>query len=114
MLTCALSTFDGSCTSEGVYGINVGVNDASAPVDVPSIRACKAGEISTPFIWADEQSNTSVIASFHPGGYGRIGNGLNCDCIAVPGLDEAMCYGACRRLQFHSLTRTHTHTHTTT
>ena len=80
-----------------VSGINVGVNDASAPIDVPSVRACINGELPTPFVWKDEASNTSVIASFHPGGYGRVGKdavgGMPCTCIAVPKFDEALCYG---------------------
>ena len=52
----------------GIVGMNVGVNDASAPPDVPSIRACLAGEIAVPFIWRDEASGTEVLAAFHPGG----------------------------------------------
>jgi hypothetical protein len=81
----------------GVIGINVGINDASAPVAVPSVAKCMNGEISTPFLWRDNATNTSVIASFHPGDYGRLpgssGQRLLCDCIAVAGIDEALCYG---------------------
>ena len=50
-----------------MIGINVGINDASAPVDVPSVRACLRGEIAQPFVWRDNATDTSVIASFHPG-----------------------------------------------
>jgi hypothetical protein len=81
----------------GVIGINVGINGASAPVAVPSVAKCTNGEISTPFLWRDNSTNTSTIASFHPGDYGRLpgnsGQRLLCDCIAVEGVDEALCCG---------------------
>ena len=51
----------------GVIGVNVGINGASAPADVPSVRACLNGEMSVPFLWRDEATDTSVIAAFHPG-----------------------------------------------
>jgi hypothetical protein len=53
-------------------------------------------QLATPFVWEDKASNTSVIAAFHPGGYGGIGGdspNLNCDCLGAPGLDEVLCYG---------------------
>jgi hypothetical protein len=84
----------------GVLGINIGVNDASAPVGVPSVMSCMHGELAQPFVWADKHSNTSVLAAWHPGGYGAadaVGAGgdfsqLRCACLATPGLDEALCY----------------------
>ena len=78
----------------GVKGINVGINPASAPLGVPSVAACESDGLATPFVWLDEGSNSSVLAAFHPGGYGGIGGdspNLNCDCLAAPGLDEVSC-----------------------
>jgi hypothetical protein len=65
-------------------------------------------KVRTPFVWEDVASNTSVIMDIHPGGYGGElplinpkGNsthalfsrdGLLCDCIGLPGLDQVMCY----------------------
>ena len=73
----------------GVKGINVGINPASAPLGVPSVVACESDGLATPFIWLDKESNASVVAAFHPGGYGGIAGdspNLNCDCLAAPGL----------------------------
>ena len=80
----------------GALGINVGINPASAPLGVPSVAACQSDQLATPFVWKDRATNTSVIAAFHPGGYGGIGGdspNLNCDCLGAPGLDEVLCYG---------------------
>ena len=94
--------------AEGAIGISVGVNDGSPPPVVPSVDACYIrGErqVRTPFVWLDISTNSSVIADFHPGGYGGIlpvnpdegvpyysRDGLYCDCIGVHGLDEVLCY----------------------
>ena len=62
---------------------------------MPSVAACEADGLATPFVWRDEDSNSSVVATFHPGGYGGIGGdspNLNCDCLAAPGLDEVSCF----------------------
>ena len=40
----------------GVIGINVGINTASSPIDVPFVRTCLAGEIAAPFVWRDAPS----------------------------------------------------------
>ena len=80
----------------GVTGINVGINPASAPLGVPSVAACEHDGLATPFVWLDQATNSSVLAAFHPGGYGGIRGdspNLNCDCLAAPGLDEVLCYG---------------------
>merc|ERR1712232_912045 len=58
------------------------------------------GELAQPFVWRDVESNTSVIAAFHPGGYGTLGTPQDptrfgpttCDCLATEGLDEVLCY----------------------
>jgi hypothetical protein len=52
--------------------------------------------LSTPFVWQDVASGTSVVAHWHPGGYGRLnpesGERVMSSCIgsaALPGV--AMC-----------------------
>ena len=92
----------------GVIGISVGVNDGSPAPIVPSTAACFAGnrQIRTPFLWKDLNTKTEIIADYHPGGYGGIlpqipnqtipyysRDGVLCDCIGVPGLDQVLCYG---------------------
>ena len=105
--------------SHGVIGINVGINDASAPVGVPTVESCLRDGMATPFVWRDNATGSEVIAAFHPGGCksgllkthwhaitfshratiadGKIGRDLfgsmRCDCLTAPGLDEALCYG---------------------
>jgi hypothetical protein len=92
----------------GVIGISVGVNDGSPAPIVPSTAACFAGnrQIRAPFLWKDLNTKTEIIADYHPGGYGGIlpqipnqtipyysRDGVLCDCIGVPGLDQVLCYG---------------------
>lgn len=43
---------------QGIKAVSVGVNAGSAPPAVPH---------HTPFIWRDEQSNTQILAFWHPG-----------------------------------------------
>jgi hypothetical protein len=73
----------------GVQAITVGENGACAPVAVPPI-----------FVWRDEPSNSSVLAMFHPRGYGRRRNrrGLQEDGARLASLYRiAMTVsGACR------------------
>eukprot|EP00041_Stephanoeca_diplocostata_P032029 m.1014457 g.1014457 ORF g.1014457 m.1014457 type:complete len:862 (+) comp24072_c0_seq8:282-2867(+) len=94
-----------------VLGISVGANDGSPPPVVPSTVDCFSGhrQIRTPFVWEDRSSASSVIVDIHPGGYGGViplldpkadnrsasiysRDGLLCDCVGVPGLDDIMCY----------------------
>jgi hypothetical protein len=44
----------------GVKGINVGINPASAPLGVPSVEACRADGLATPFVWRDQASNSEA------------------------------------------------------
>jgi hypothetical protein len=60
----------------GVNTVSVGVNGASTPPTVP--RA---------FVWRDELSGESVLAMWHPGGYGGIAYE---DAVIVPGLSHAL------------------------
>jgi hypothetical protein len=91
----------------GVIGISVGVNDGSPAPILPSTAMCYSGErqIRTPFVWKDVATGTSVVADFHPGGYGGVlpinpdegvpfysRDGVLCDCVGVQGLDEVLCY----------------------
>eukprot|EP00662_Eupelagonemidae_sp_cell21_P047066 gene47066-2218_t len=58
--------------------------------------------VRTPFVWRDPATNASVIADVHPGAgpdpdgtpgrsyYSR--DGVLCDCVGAPGLDEVLCY----------------------
>ncbi|EGD78368.1 hypothetical protein PTSG_09435 [Salpingoeca rosetta] len=63
--------------SAGVRGFSVGVNTASLPPAVPRV-----------FVWRDEASNTDVLASLHPHGYGGIDKS---DCIVIDGFDHVLC-----------------------
>ncbi|XP_046548130.1 uncharacterized protein LOC124258103 [Haliotis rubra] len=71
----------------GIVAVSVGVNDGSAPPDVPN-----------PFIWKFKDSE--VIAMWHKGGYpGNPGpnatdpGGLSRDdCVIVKGFREALCF----------------------
>lgn len=60
----------------GVRAVTVGVNGASTPPSVP--RA---------FNWLDPVSNETILAMWHPRGYGGI---TFEDAIVVPGLDTAL------------------------
>lgn len=64
--------------SAGIEGITVGVNTASAPPAVPKA-----------FVWEDAKSNTSLLAMWHPHGYGGISVS---DCVLVPGSTHALAF----------------------
>lgn len=61
-----------------VSAISVGVNGASTPPFVPNI-----------FLWEDPQSQSQIVAMWHPGGYGGIDVS---DAVIVPGLDRALVF----------------------
>jgi hypothetical protein len=61
----------------GVRALSVGVNTYSGPPHVPRI-----------FKWVDRPSNTSLVAMWHPGGYGGI---TVSDCVIVDGFSHALC-----------------------
>eukprot|EP00045_Choanoeca_perplexa_P014370 m.168729 g.168729 ORF g.168729 m.168729 type:complete len:726 (-) comp16655_c1_seq1:414-2591(-) len=63
--------------ANGVIGFSSGVNTASLPPDVP--RA---------FVWRDEATNSDILTTVHPFGYGGIGVQ---DCIVLDYLDHALC-----------------------
>eukprot|EP01111_Echinosteliopsis_oligospora_P018725 TRINITY_DN8746_c0_g1_i1.p1 TRINITY_DN8746_c0_g1~~TRINITY_DN8746_c0_g1_i1.p1 ORF type:complete len:564 (-),score=154.55 TRINITY_DN8746_c0_g1_i1:70-1761(-) len=62
----------------GVQAVSVGVNGASAPPAVPKV-----------FVWSDVQSQTDVIAMWHPFGYG--GYSLS-DCVTFEDFGHALCW----------------------
>lgn len=66
----------------GVKGLSVGVNSGSAPPGVPK---------STPFLWRDDASNTSIIAFWHPGGYSGSPVDHRTECVTAPGLEHVLC-----------------------
>lgn len=47
--------------SHNITGISIGVNPGSSPVHVPRDR---------PFLWKHRETNTSIIVTYHAGGYG--------------------------------------------
>jgi hypothetical protein len=63
---------------QGVNAISVGVNGASAYPDVPSV-----------FQWRDPVSDTSILAMWHPRGYG--GYAVS-DAVMVPGFGHALVF----------------------
>jgi hypothetical protein len=86
-------------SKRGVKGVTVGENGACAPVNVPPI-----------FLWRDNETNTEVVAMFHPKGYGadkeergrsryyhsdgsalRLSEDLG-DCVTVTDARVALCY----------------------
>ena len=80
----------------GVHTVSIGANGGSASPDLPGYKASRDAILSTPFVWQDVASGSSVIAHWHPGGYGRLnpesGEGVLSSCIgttALPGV--AMC-----------------------
>ena len=82
---------------------------STPPPLLPSTVDCYSGyrQVRTPFVWRDVGTNTSVLADFHPGGYGGITGGIDpathmpyydrdgtlCGCVGWPGLSDVMCYG---------------------
>ena len=65
----------------GVQAITVGVNEASMPPDVPTV-----------FRWHDKTSNATILAMWHPGGYGGT-KGISLDSmVVVPGMSHALAF----------------------
>jgi hypothetical protein len=56
----------------GVSSISVGVNGGSSSPHLPGYSLSRLSQLSTPFVWRDPASNTSVLGHWHPGGYGRM------------------------------------------
>ncbi len=91
-----------------VFGISIGANDGSPPPIVPSTVDCYVNgkhKIRSPFLWRDEATDSEVIVDIHPGGYGGVTggsmpdgtpffsrDGLLCDCIGHPQLEDVLCY----------------------
>ena len=63
----------------GIIGLTVGVNGAAAPPAVPQA-----------FVWKDLASNSEVLATWNPGGYGAIT--LESCVWNVPNLTQALCF----------------------
>ena len=64
-------------SDHGVKAFSIGVNTASLPPALP--RA---------FLWVDNATDTELMTTVHPRGYGGIGVK---DCIQVAGLDHILC-----------------------
>lgn len=65
----------------GVKAVTVGVNSASMPPDVPTV-----------FQWQHNDTNTRVLAMWHPGGYGGT-KGVSLDSmVIVPGMSSALAF----------------------
>jgi hypothetical protein len=62
--------------ANGITGISVGVNGATAPPGFPKA-----------YLWRDDASATEVIGMYHPGGYGGI---MLEDAVIVDGFNEAL------------------------
>ena len=81
----------------GVHSVSIGANGGSASPAVPGYMSSRNATLSTPFVWSDRASGSSVVAHWHPGGYGRLGTtesgeGVISSCIATPALPgKAMC-----------------------
>ncbi|XP_062498804.1 uncharacterized protein LOC134176140 [Corticium candelabrum] len=68
--------------ANGVKAITVGVNGGSMPPAVPSV-----------FVWHHSPTNQSILAMWHPGGYGGQ-HGVQPDSVVVvPGFSHALVYG---------------------
>jgi hypothetical protein len=63
--------------AKGVIGYTGGVNGASLPPALPKA-----------FVWRDPVSDTSILATLHPFGYGGI---TYSDCVVLDGLSHALC-----------------------
>eukprot|EP00055_Hartaetosiga_balthica_P011906 m.55775 g.55775 ORF g.55775 m.55775 type:complete len:723 (+) comp7771_c0_seq1:40-2208(+) len=61
----------------GIVGFSVGVNTASLPPAAPRV-----------FVWRHQETDTEILASIHPHGYGGIDS---TDCIEVEGFDHILC-----------------------
>lgn len=62
-----------------MIGLTVGVNGAAAPPAVPQA-----------FIWKDLESNSQILATWNPGGYGDIS--LDSCVWNIPNLSHALCF----------------------
>jgi len=65
----------------GVEAITVGVNEASMPPDVPTV-----------FRWYDSTSNDTIVAMWHPGGYGGTKHVSLDSMVVVPGMTHALAF----------------------
>jgi len=52
----------------GVHSISIGANGGSASPDLPGYTSSREATLSTPFVWKDTASGSSVVAHWHPGG----------------------------------------------
>ncbi|KAL3138964.1 hypothetical protein ABBQ32_005773 [Trebouxia sp. C0010 RCD-2024] len=68
--------------SQGVRAVTVGVNGGSAPPAVPH---------NEPFLWRDIQSQTELLAMWHPGGYSGVPVDGKDECVSLPGFDHHLC-----------------------
>eukprot|EP00731_Ephydatia_muelleri_P008681 Em0004g1019a len=67
--------------SNGINALTVGVNSASMPPAVPSV-----------FVWKDNDTNTDIIAMWHPHGYGGDPEPGPDSMVIVPGMQEALAF----------------------
>ncbi|KAL0047364.1 hypothetical protein WJX82_001496 [Trebouxia sp. C0006] len=68
--------------AQGVRAVTVGVNGGSAPPGVPH---------NQPFIWRDTQSQTDMLAMWHPGGYSGVPVDNQTQCVSAAGFDHKLC-----------------------
>ena len=52
----------------GVHSISIGANGGSAAPDLPGYTSSREATLSTPFVWKDTASGSSIVAHWHPGG----------------------------------------------
>eukprot|EP00775_Hariotina_reticulata_P005520 gene5520-5755_t len=79
--------------AHGIRAVTVGVNAGSAPPGVP---------LDTPFIWRDMETDTSLLALWHAGGYGGSCNdvmtgqevvvGCRPQCVTVKDFQHVLCF----------------------
>ena len=67
--------------ANGIQALTVGVNSASMPPAVPSV-----------FVWKDDDTNTDIIAMWHPHGYGGDPQPGPDSMVIVPGMEEALAF----------------------
>lgn len=68
--------------AQGVRAVTVGVNGGSAPPGVPH---------NQPFIWRDTQSQSDMLAMWHPGGYSGVPVDDQTQCVSAAGFDHKLC-----------------------
>jgi hypothetical protein len=84
-------------SAAGVHSVSIGANGGSASPHLPGYLSSREATLSTPFVWRDAASGSSVVAHWHPGGYGRVGHtesgeGVISSCIGTSALpNKAMC-----------------------